>query len=38
MIVHSDWQHGEVLPATAENGNTLAIDYQIVYPDGEPLG
>ena len=34
MIVHADWQHDEVLNATAENGNTITIDANSAHVDG----
>ncbi len=34
MIAHSEWKHGEVFQATAENGNTITIDADSAHAQG----
>ena len=34
MIAHSEWKHGEVFQATAENGNTITIDADSAHKHG----
>jgi putative redox protein len=34
LIAHSEWKHGEVFQATAENGNTITIDADSAHKHG----
>ncbi|HTB97175.1 MAG TPA: OsmC family protein [Terracidiphilus sp.] len=34
MIAQSDWKHGEVFQATAQNGNTITFDTEAAHKHG----